>query len=66
MLVEFEPSLVTVKDILDAVQTSSPEANIITKDPKELLFQLGKKFNYFLCELAVKPLESRKGDCKIA
>ena len=53
----------TVKDILDAVQTSSPEANIITKDPKELLFQLGKKFNYFLI---VTFLESRETGLKIA
>jgi len=42
LLVEFEPSLVTVKDVVDVVQTSSQEANIVSKDPKELLLQLGE------------------------
>ncbi len=48
LLVEFEPSLVTIKDVVDVVQTSSQEANIVSKDPKELLLQLGKKSTIFL------------------
>ena len=48
LLVEFEPSLVTVKDVVDVVQTSSQEVNIVSKDPKELLLQLGKKSTIFL------------------
>lgn len=55
LLVEFEPSLVTIKDVVDAMQTSSQEANIVSKDPKELLLQLGETKDSFsrslLCDL---------------
>ena len=41
IIIEFEPSLVTVTDILDSIQSYNPNIKPILKSPKDLLLNSG-------------------------